>query len=74
MIQTTIFAAAENDADTAAIDAAADAAESTDAVQNVDTAAADTDVASAAPAQSRRATGREIVLGGFDSERSAGVR
>ena len=33
------FAAAENDADTAAIDAAADAAESTDAVQNVDTAA-----------------------------------
>ena len=62
------FAAAENDADTAAIDAAADAAESTDAVQNVDTAAADTDVASAAPAQSRRATGREIVLGGFDAE------
>lgn len=65
------FAAAENDADTAAIDAAADAAESTDAVQNVNTAAADTDVASAATAQSRRATGREIVLGGFDAERSA---
>ena len=65
------FAAAENDADTAAIDATADAAESTDAVQNVDTAAADTDVASAAPAQSRRATGREIVLGGFDAERSS---
>ena len=66
------FAAAENDADTAAIDAAADAAGSTDTVQNVDTAAADTDtdtnVASAAPAQSRRATGREIVLGGFDAE------
>ena len=65
------LAAADNGTDTAAIDAAADAAGSTDAVQNIDNAVADTDVASAAPAQSRRATGREIVLGGFDSERGS---